>query len=300
MFSMIIPTYNNLAYLKLCLSSIAKNSSYQHEIIVHVNEGTDGTLAYVIKEGIKHTYSKNNVGVCTAVNTAAAIATTDYILYCHDDMYLCPKWDEHFHHAVTHMKTHAFYLSGSMIEQKTGHVQLDCGSDNHDFNEQKLLDHHDTIDFHDHQGTHWAPHLIHKTYWNKVGGFSEAFNPGEGSDPDLNMKLWQAGVRIFKGLGQCRVYHFSSTTLRKKAWNDGATIFLLKWGISIKFFKKFYLRSDTIYKGELTEPNKTLHYYMGLIKCKLAYAYLLLGIKLHVIPRPIPTMSVASVTSDTP
>ena len=41
MFSIIIPTYNNLEYLKLCLASIKKNSQYKHEIIIHINDGSD-------------------------------------------------------------------------------------------------------------------------------------------------------------------------------------------------------------------------------------------------------------------
>ena len=52
--------------------------------------------------------------------------------------------------------------------------------------------------------------------WDKVGGFSEEFNPGIGSDPDFNMKLWKEGVRIFKGLNDFKVYHFGSLTTRKK------------------------------------------------------------------------------------
>ena len=47
MFSVIIPTYNNLEYLKLCLTSIQKNSKYSHEIIIHINEGKDGTKEYL-------------------------------------------------------------------------------------------------------------------------------------------------------------------------------------------------------------------------------------------------------------
>ena len=47
MFSIIIPTYNNLDYLKLCLTSIKKNSSFDHEIIIHINEGTDGTKTFL-------------------------------------------------------------------------------------------------------------------------------------------------------------------------------------------------------------------------------------------------------------
>jgi glycosyltransferase involved in cell wall biosynthesis len=37
MFSIIIPTFNNLDYLKMCISSIKKNSKFKHQIIVHVN-----------------------------------------------------------------------------------------------------------------------------------------------------------------------------------------------------------------------------------------------------------------------
>ena len=64
------------------------------------------------------------------------------------------------------------------------------------------------------QGSHWAPHLIHIETWNKVGGLSEEFF-GAGSDPDLCIKLWKQGTRIFKGLSDFRVYHFSSIVSNK-------------------------------------------------------------------------------------
>ena len=53
MFSIIIPTFNNVKYLKLCISSIKKNSIFKHEIIPHINKGTDGTEDYLISENIK-------------------------------------------------------------------------------------------------------------------------------------------------------------------------------------------------------------------------------------------------------
>ena len=58
MFSILIPTYNNLNYLKICVDSIKKNSKYNHQIIVHINEGSDGTVDYVKKKGLLYTYSK--------------------------------------------------------------------------------------------------------------------------------------------------------------------------------------------------------------------------------------------------
>ena len=98
---------------------------------------------------------------------------------------------------------------------------------------------YNTSDF---QGSHWAPHAIHKDIWNSVGGFSLEFWPGAASDPDLNMKLWKKGVRIFKGLNKFKVYHFGSISLRKKPElrvNKGTNTFLKKWGITPKFFFKY-------------------------------------------------------------
>ena len=80
MFSIIIPTFNNLDYLKLCIKSIKKNSFKNHEIIVHVNEGSDGSLEYVKKNNIKYSYSKKNIGLCSAINKASTMATKKYIL----------------------------------------------------------------------------------------------------------------------------------------------------------------------------------------------------------------------------
>ena len=51
-FSILIPTWNNLSFLKLCVESIRENSSLEHQIIVHINDGSDGTLEWVKAEGL--------------------------------------------------------------------------------------------------------------------------------------------------------------------------------------------------------------------------------------------------------
>ena len=50
LFSIVILTWNNLAFLKLCIQSIQRNSYYNHQIIVHVNDGSDGTLEWIKKQ----------------------------------------------------------------------------------------------------------------------------------------------------------------------------------------------------------------------------------------------------------
>ena len=63
MFSIVIPTLNNFYYLKICLESLKKNSSLDNEIIIHINEGGDGTLDYVRNNNYFYTLSKKNL-VC--------------------------------------------------------------------------------------------------------------------------------------------------------------------------------------------------------------------------------------------
>jgi glycosyltransferase involved in cell wall biosynthesis len=281
MFSIIIPTFNNLEYLKLCIFSIKKNSAFDHELIPHINEGIDGTEDFLIKENIKYTITKYNAGICEGMNKAARKAKFNYILYAHDDFYFCPGWDLELKKEVDKIGHNNFYLSGTMIGT-SGKDSLDCGTNIKNFNEQKLLDNYQKINFVDFQGSTWAPHLIHKDIWNSVGGFSEEFYPGTGSDPDLNMKLWKKKIRIFKGLSKCLVFHFGSIVTRRnndnkkiqtESGNKGNKIFLLKWGITIKFFKKYYLKSDIKYTSELTEPKKNFKFLFFLLLSKINYLY---------------------------
>ena len=280
MFSIIIPTFNNLLYLKLCISSIQKNSKFEHEIIPHINEGADKTEEYLISKKIKYTITKYNAGICEGMNMAAKKATTDYILYAHDDFYFLPGWDEVLLNEVKKIPHNNFYLSGIMMNN--GPLKFDCGNTFKDFDEKKLLDNYKNINHYNFQGSTWAPHLIHKETWDLVGGFSEEFFPGTGSDPDLNMKLWKKGVRIFKGINEFKVYHFGSIvtrkyknhpTIRTESGSKGSKIFLLKWGISIKFFKKYFMKSDTKYDGPVEKPKKTISFIIGLIVCKIYYFY---------------------------
>ena len=281
MISVLIPTYNNLEYLKLCVKSIKKNSRYKNQIIPHVNVGDDGTIEFLEKENIIFTHTKYNSGICEGINKAAKLAKFDYLLYAHDDFYFCPDWDLILENEVKLIGHNNFYLSGTMIND--GQIKFDCGDSPSNFNETKFLNNHKKYNYYDFQGSTWAPSLVHRDIWNKVGGLSEEYFPGTGSDPDFNFKLWNIGVRIFKGINDFKVYHFGSVVLRKKLnklvinnkyGSRGAKLFLIKWGISIKFFKRFYLKSDEKYNGPLNNPITDIKFLFYFLICKLNYLYL--------------------------
>lgn len=80
-----------------------------------------------------------------------------------------------------------------------------------------------------------------------------------GSDNDFSMKLWHAGCRVFLGVGDSLVYHFSETSTRRIRKNDGRRQFLMKWGLVQSGFDRYYLRrSHPVPAGEdgfvLPEP----------------------------------------------
>jgi len=288
MFSILIPTFNNLEYLKICINSLKKNSNFLHQIIVHVNEGTDGTIKYLKENNIEFTYSVDNIGMPKALNIASKKANFNYILISHDDFYYCPGWDIEFEKEIKLINHNNFYFSGTMVG--AGQVNFDAGQTFDCFNESKLLNNLKIIQTFNFQGTTKCPGLVHKDIWKKLGGWSEEFSPTGGDDTDFAMKLWKHNVRIFKGLGKSLAYHFGSITTRKKnkllftyLGSRANKIFLRKWGITINFFEKYYLRSGLDnnkklifkeYDGELKDPQKNLNYYIEYIGVKLQKFYL--------------------------
>ena len=255
MFSIIIPSFNNLDYLKICINSLKKNSFFKNEILIHLNVGSDGSIEYLKSTNIKFTLTNYNSGICEGVNLASKLSSHDYIIYAHDDFYFCPNWDKYLYEEINKLGHIYFYISSSTIG--TSGNSLNCGDNSYEnFNETKFLNNFNKIHIDQLQGSTWAPHVVHKSLWNKVGGFSEEFFPGAGSDPDFNMKLWNQGVRIFKNLPNQKfiISNRWEKTLRRKISNIGSKsgkLFLKKWGISIKFFKKYYLESNTIFKCNL-------------------------------------------------
>jgi GT2 family glycosyltransferase len=276
-FSIIIPTWNNLDYLKLCVESIRKNSSFNHQIILHINEGIDGTKEWAEKEKIDYTHSTENVGICIGVNAAAQLALADYIVYMNDDMYVCQNWDKYLFEEIEQQKDDLFFFSSTLIEPKFTKnscvlAPFNFGNNPQDFEEEKLLEYCKTNNSKDWYGATWPPNIISRKNWNLVGGFSIEFSPGMYSDPDFSMKLWQLGIRNFKGVGKSLVYHFmskSTSKLKKNKNRKGRKIFLDKWEITPKVFYKYYLKMGELYNGILNEPKIDFKLKTLLLFCKL-------------------------------
>lgn len=244
-FSILIPTWNNLSFLKLCVESIRENSSLEHQIIVHINDGSDGTLEWVKAEGIDYTYTPQNVGVCLAMNMMRTKVATDYMYFVNDDMYVLPGWDTALMDEIKRLGHNRFFLSSTMIQPHDKNdigLCVDYGDTIEGFQKEELLKHYMDIPYPDWQGATRPPNMVHRDIWDMVGGYSIELSPGMYSDPDFTAKLLLIGITHLKGIGHSRVYHFETKTTQRVKKNDGRLQFLLKWGITNSSMRKYITR----------------------------------------------------------
>ena len=255
-FSIIVPTWNNLDYLDLAYRSLTRHSAAAHEIIVFFNEIDERAARWAGERGVRHASSPQNLGVCGAVNRAAAMATREFLCFFNDDMVALPGWDTAF--APYLGLADKLWLSGTAVEAGKatacylgGH---DYGSSPADFQEERLLGECGRLVRPYNVVSTWTPIVMPRRNWEEVGGFDEAYFPGNGSDPDLAMKMYAFGCRRFIGVGASLVYHFSRRTVSRfdgQELMDPKAYFKTKWGMSWKRFLNGTLHRDEVITPDL-------------------------------------------------
>ena len=280
-FTMIIPTWNNLKYLEFCVNSIRKNSAYEHQIVVAINEGVDGTLEWVENQGLDYIFAKQNIGICYALNACRSLIETNFVFYANDDMYFLPNWDvpilDKINEITDNQKdTHKFFMISSTLIEPSGNnpcvVVSDFGHDIETFREADLLKEQAHLSRGDWRGSTWPPNVMPLDCWDLVGGMSIEFHPGMYSDPDISRKLWVAGVRDFIGVGNSLVYHFGCKSTSRVRHNKGKKTFLMKWGITAHTFTEKYLlrgasMSQDIDEKKLPNPNNINQLVKRIFAC---------------------------------
>jgi len=270
-FDILIPTWNNLPFLKCCIESIRKNSALNHRILVFVNEGSDASIQWLQDEKIEFLSSTVNIGICKAINRLLDIANADWVLYLNDDMYVLPGWDIPLTDAIPDEKY--WMLSATMLEPRnTGNpcvVVYEAGSDPQSLKEESLINNIDKLKREDWSGSSWPPLLMSRQSWIDAGGLSEEFSPGMYSDPDLSMKMWQLGCRYYRGVGSSLVYHFQAKSTGRIKKNNGRRQFMKKWNLSAAAFYKYYLRMGQTFSGPLENPGPNPFLALNKLRVRL-------------------------------
>jgi len=184
-FSVIIPSWKNLACLDLAYRGLKKNSSIDHQILLFFNEFGPEEKAWVADKAVDYDSSAQNLGVCAAVNRAAKQAKTDYICYMNDDMYPLPGWDTALYPYLD--ISDKIWVSGTPVEPGKANPcaigYCDYGTSPENFREDDILRDYPRLKRPYNMFSTWTPSVIPRSSWDAVGGFDESYFPGDGSDP---------------------------------------------------------------------------------------------------------------------
>ena len=228
--SFIIPSRNNLRYLKWCYNSIRKNLGNTHEICIADDASEDGTWDWLKeiskKDGgvkIHRNEGPDRQGLVVLYDKLVKdYSTNDVIMIFHADMYACPGLDEAiFKHLKKKTIVCATRVEPSLHPPGPEKIVSDYGIEPEEFDEQKFLS--DLKEFRDKDKiTHgiFAPWAIYKEDFWDVGGHDELFSPTSREDSDIFNRFKLNGcnfVQTWDGL----VYHLTSRGSRFNTFSGG-------------------------------------------------------------------------------
>lgn len=236
--SIIVLTYNNLEYNKLCINSIRNYTRPEtYELIIVDNASTDGTLEWLKEQNdIKLIVNSINEGFPKGCNQGIAIAEENNdILLLNNDTIVMPNWLDNLQTALHSSDTVG--AVGAITNSCSNYQAISLPYDNFDEVLAFATNHnHSNSDL-------WEERLrlvgfcmlIKGDAIQKIGLLDERFTPGNFEDDDYSIRIRQQGLRLLL----CKdtfIYHFGSMSFSKEAnkYNDvlirNKAKFHEKWG----------------------------------------------------------------------
>ena len=221
--SFIIPSRNNLSYLKMCYDSIRKNAGYRHEICFADDASSDGTWEWLQEIGEKDNLVKyyrnpgpDREGLTILYDSLVEnVATTDRLFFFHSDMYLMPdaaeEIDKYLEDGVVVSLTR---VEPPLHPEGPEKITKDFGIEPEELKEQELLDWYSRYEpnptgyFEEYTEGVFAPWAITRKDFESVGGHDPLFRPQSKEDSDIFNRIQLNGgkfVQTWKGL----VYHMT-------------------------------------------------------------------------------------------
>jgi GT2 family glycosyltransferase len=226
--SFVVPSYNNLRYLKNAYKSIRKYAGPDHEIIVLDDASSDGTVEWLrtIQDDNLVIWQNTNerLGHTITYNIGGRMAKNPIFTILHADMFIGPNYVQN---ALKHLKP-GTVVSATRIEpplhpEGNEKIVRDFGMWPETFMEKEFLtfveqEQRDSLG----KTTRgiFAPWFIHRDDFLRIGGHDELFAPFPYEDSDIFQRFVLAGYEIVQSR-DALVYHL---TCRGHKWTDDKEI----------------------------------------------------------------------------
>lgn len=240
--SVIVVTYNNLAYTATCLRSLEEESDWPNlEVIVVDNASTDGTPGFLREwqaggEGRRIILNDDNRGFSAANNQGLAAAGGDYLILLNNDTHVTRGWVRTL---VNHLRRDASIgIVGPVTNNIGNEARIEIAYD-------------DMAGMKDAAARYTRAHLgqtfdirtlaffcvaMPRSTYEAVGPLDEAFGIGFFEDDDYCRRVEQAGLRVVCA-EDVFVHHQLSASFdklkqerRQQLFEANRKIYEAKWG----------------------------------------------------------------------
>ncbi len=262
----VIPSRNNLEFLKLAYDSIRRLVT-KHEILVLNDASTDGTQEWIASQQIQDehliTYynpGPERIGIVGMFDKGIEMARTEIIMAFHADMIVCSDFDKNI---LKHLQR-GTVVSATRVEpplhpEGPEKITRNYGIEPDEFNFDIWYQQSDKLKQDKVTEGIFAPWCMYKEDFLTVGGHDELFAPQSKEDSDLFNRFVLNGYKVLQSW-DALVYHFTSRGSRfnkhaggaagknSEEWlyttNKNMRNFVRKWGTPVLHDK---LMKPTVY-----------------------------------------------------
>lgn len=219
--SIIVVSFNNLVFTRLCLESVLLNTSDPgFELIVVDNGSTDGSSEYLLElsrlyESIRVLFNNENLGFARACNQGLSLARNDILVLLNNDTIVPPGW-----------------LAGLVRGLQEPNVGMVGPVTNRCGNEAEVTVSYETyggmLDYADQRSMEYTGQTASlrmltmfcvaftRKIHEQIGHIDESFEIGFFEDEDYSMRLAQAGYTLIC-MEDVFVHHFGQASFGKLA-----------------------------------------------------------------------------------
>tara|TARA_B100000674_G_scaffold449004_1_gene417854 strand:- start:1649 stop:2806 length:1158 start_codon:yes stop_codon:yes gene_type:complete len=225
-FTFVIPSRNNLEFLKLAYESI-RNLDTKHEILVLDDASEDGTSSWIEEQNDEdlitfHNPGPERIGIVGMFDKGIELARTDIIMAFHADMVACKDLDKNIlKHLDKGVVVSATRVEPPLHPDGPEKIIRNYGIEADEFNFDAWYSGSESLKENKTTEGIFAPWCMFKEDFFKVGGHDKLFAPQSKEDSDLFNRFQLNGYKFIQPW-DALVYHFTSRGSRFNKYSGGS------------------------------------------------------------------------------